>query len=104
MFAQALPFVHSPHFVDLLKNPSRFQPVQCLSLVYMSAGLPDYVTPKEVVETYRQVLTSKIAEVTPVWLFWVKFSDRDMLQVSCDGRCRCLVSGSCEGQSPASAS
>lgn len=53
VFGQAWPFLHSPHFVDLLSSPKLLNPVQCMSLVYLATGHPDNVTPMKVVETYR---------------------------------------------------
>lgn len=55
VFSQATPFQHSPHFLDLLGNPQLYQPVQCMTEVYASEGDPAHVTPKEVVQIYRQV-------------------------------------------------
>lgn len=53
VFSQAVPFVHSPNFVDLLSDPSLLQPVQCLSTVYLTEGNPDVVTPRDVVKAYQ---------------------------------------------------
>lgn len=53
VFGQAWPFLHSPFFVDLLKNPDLLKPVQCMSLVYLAEGNPMFVTPMQVVERYR---------------------------------------------------
>lgn len=53
VFSQATPFEHSPHFLDLLRNPQLYHPVQCMTTYYISEGDPAHVTPKEVVQTYR---------------------------------------------------
>ena len=72
VFSQAVPFVHSPNFVDLLSDPSLLQPVQCLSTVYLTEGNPDVVTPRDVVKAYQWVIWICIFTVTSST--WLAFS------------------------------